>query len=99
METPNQDPRLISFSALRKSIGWLGILLPAAMLTGNFLFGNCPRRRFLLSIIMMNAHLSKAYFVITSKKKKVEPNKRRKKKKKNNQYISFLMLLLVLFSF
>ena len=41
METPNQDPRLISFSALRKSIGWLGILLPAAMLTGNYLFGHC----------------------------------------------------------
>lgn len=38
---PKDDPRLISFNTLRKSIGWLGILLPAAMLTGNLLFGNC----------------------------------------------------------
>ena len=35
------DPRIISFLTLRKTIGWLGILLPAAMLVGNFLFGNC----------------------------------------------------------
>ena len=36
-----EDPRLISFTTLRKAVGWLGILLPAAMLTGNFLFGSC----------------------------------------------------------
>ncbi|MEI7661760.1 MAG: DUF998 domain-containing protein [Bacteroidota bacterium] len=35
------DPRIISFNTLRKAIGWLGILLPAAMLAGNFLFGKC----------------------------------------------------------
>lgn len=35
------DPRLISFNTLRKTVGWLGILLPAAMLLGNFLFSNC----------------------------------------------------------
>ena len=37
----NRDPRVISFSTLRKSIGWLSILLPATMLTGNYLFGSC----------------------------------------------------------
>ncbi|MCX6318643.1 MAG: hypothetical protein NTW29_15220 [Bacteroidetes bacterium] len=36
-----EDPRLISFNTLRKSVGWLGISLPAAMLTGNLLWGNC----------------------------------------------------------
>lgn len=36
-----EDPRLISFLTLRKTIGWLGILLPAAMLVGNFLFAHC----------------------------------------------------------
>jgi hypothetical protein len=36
-----EDPRIISFNALRKAIGWLGILLPAAMLVGNFLFAQC----------------------------------------------------------
>jgi hypothetical protein len=35
------DPRLISFNTLRKSIGWFGIALPAAMLAGNYLFGSC----------------------------------------------------------
>jgi len=35
------DPRLISFNTLRKTIGWLGILLPAAMLAGNLFFGHC----------------------------------------------------------
>ena len=37
--TSTKDPRLISFNTLRKSIGWLGILLPAAMITGNYYFG------------------------------------------------------------
>ncbi|MBI1343545.1 MAG: hypothetical protein GC171_11480 [Terrimonas sp.] len=36
-----EDPRLISFNTLRKSIGWLGLLLPAAMLTGNLVFSHC----------------------------------------------------------
>ena len=35
------DPRLISFQTLRKTVGWLGISLPLAMIVGNFLFGNC----------------------------------------------------------
>jgi hypothetical protein len=38
---PPEDPRLISFNALRKSVGWLGILLPAAMLAGNLVWGEC----------------------------------------------------------
>ena len=41
MQQPTKDPRLISYNTLRKSVGWLGILLPAAMLTGNFLFSSC----------------------------------------------------------
>jgi len=36
-----EDPKVISFLTLRKTIGWLGILLPAAMLVGNFIFANC----------------------------------------------------------
>jgi uncharacterized membrane protein len=35
------DPRLISYLTLRKTIGWLGILLPAAMIAGNAVFGSC----------------------------------------------------------
>ena len=35
------DPRLISFNTLRKAVGWLGILLPAAMIVGNLFFGHC----------------------------------------------------------
>lgn len=35
------DPRLISFQTLRKSVGWLGILLPAVMIIGNLVFRNC----------------------------------------------------------
>lgn len=40
-ETIKKDPRLISFNALRKAVGWLGILLPAGLLAENFLFGHC----------------------------------------------------------
>ena len=36
-----EDPRLISFNTLRKAVGWLGILLPAAMLAGNLFLGSC----------------------------------------------------------
>jgi uncharacterized protein YjeT (DUF2065 family) len=39
----NDDPGLISFQTLRKTVGWLGISLPLAMITGNFLFGSCTR--------------------------------------------------------
>lgn len=35
------DPRLISFNTLRKAVGWLGLLLPAAMIVGNLFFGHC----------------------------------------------------------
>jgi hypothetical protein len=38
---PKEDPRLISFNTLRKSVGWFGISLPAAMLLGNFAVGHC----------------------------------------------------------
>lgn len=38
---PSPDPRLISYLTLRKTIGWLGILLPAAMILGNAVFGHC----------------------------------------------------------
>lgn len=36
-----KDPRLISYNTIRKTIGWLGILLPLAMISGNWLFGSC----------------------------------------------------------
>ena len=32
---------MISYQTLRKTIGWLGILLPAAMILGNAVFGYC----------------------------------------------------------
>ncbi|HMP99575.1 MAG TPA: hypothetical protein PKC24_07310, partial [Cyclobacteriaceae bacterium] len=37
----SSTPELISFNATRKAVGWLGILLPLALLTGSFLFGDC----------------------------------------------------------
>ena len=40
-ETNKPDPRLISFNTLRKTIGWLGILLPLALLLENFIFTDC----------------------------------------------------------
>lgn len=41
MHQPSKDPRLISFKTLVQSIGWMSVLLPAAMLVGNYLFGGC----------------------------------------------------------
>ena len=41
MRVSLQDPRLISFNTLRRSIGWLSILLPPAMLIGNYWLGDC----------------------------------------------------------
>lgn len=41
MHQPSKDPRLISFKTLVQSIGWMSVLLPAAMLVGNYLFGHC----------------------------------------------------------
>jgi hypothetical protein len=35
------DPRLISFQALRKAVGWLGISLPPAMIIGNYVLDGC----------------------------------------------------------
>lgn len=40
-QIPTKDPRIISYNALRKTIGWLGLSLPAAMVAGNYLFGHC----------------------------------------------------------
>ncbi|GAB2832408.1 hypothetical protein [Ferruginibacter profundus] len=40
-ETIKEDPRLISFNALRKTIGWLGILLPLGLLAGNYICTDC----------------------------------------------------------
>ena len=40
-EINKPDPRLISFNTLRKTIGWLGILLPLALLVENFIFTDC----------------------------------------------------------
>jgi len=37
---PNRD-MVISFRAIRKSVGWLGILLPVLVYTGTFVLGNC----------------------------------------------------------
>jgi hypothetical protein len=41
MGSPKPDPRIISFHSLIQAIGWLSVLLPAAMLVGNYLFGGC----------------------------------------------------------
>lgn len=35
------NPKLISYNTLRKTVGWLGISLPAAMLLGNYFFAHC----------------------------------------------------------
>ena len=35
------DPRLISYQALRRAVGCLGISLPFAVITGNYFFGHC----------------------------------------------------------
>ena len=43
MATVKEDPRLISFNALRKTIGWLGILLPVGLLVANLIFDDCHR--------------------------------------------------------
>jgi hypothetical protein len=40
-QQPTIDPRLISYNALRKTVGWLGILLAPAMIIGNLLFDCC----------------------------------------------------------
>jgi magnesium-transporting ATPase (P-type) len=36
-----EDPRLISFNTLRKTIGWLGILLPLSLLLACLIFSDC----------------------------------------------------------
>lgn len=41
MQTPIQKPQLIPYQTLRQLIGWLGILLPAALLAGNFFIRHC----------------------------------------------------------
>lgn len=41
MQNKKHIPELISYQTLRKTIGWLGILLPAAMIAGNAIFGLC----------------------------------------------------------
>jgi hypothetical protein len=35
------EPAVISFFTLRKAVGWLGVLLPVALIVGSFLFGTC----------------------------------------------------------
>lgn len=42
-KTGRKDPQIISFQTLRKAVGWLGVSLPPAMVTGNYLFRNCTR--------------------------------------------------------
>lgn len=37
----SETPELISFLTLRKSIGWLGCLLPFVLILGSLLFGDC----------------------------------------------------------
>jgi hypothetical protein len=56
MGVSQQDPRLISFNTLRKSIGWLSILMPPAMLAGNYLLGDCS---------YVQESLSDYYYTIT----------------------------------
>ncbi|MFN2440349.1 MAG: hypothetical protein ABR503_14195 [Chitinophagaceae bacterium] len=36
-----KNPGLIPYQTVRKAIGWLGILLPAAMIIGNLIFSTC----------------------------------------------------------
>jgi hypothetical protein len=36
-----ENPGLIPYQTVRKAIGWLGILLPAAMIIGNLIFSTC----------------------------------------------------------
>ncbi len=40
-KTTKEDPRIISFQTLRRTVGWLGIILPMAMIAGNLIFGSC----------------------------------------------------------
>ena len=37
----DEDPQVISYQTLRKTIGWLGILLPFIMIIGAWAFWNC----------------------------------------------------------
>jgi hypothetical protein len=37
----DEDPQVVSYQALRKTIGWLGILLPFVMIIGAWLFWGC----------------------------------------------------------
>lgn len=39
----SETPELISFMVLRRSIGWLGFLLPFVLILGSFLFGKCSQ--------------------------------------------------------
>lgn len=50
------DRRLISFQTLRKAVGWLGILLPLAMVAGNWLAAGC---------VCLQDSISHYYYTIT----------------------------------
>jgi hypothetical protein len=41
MQVIKEDPRIISFQTLRKTVGWLGICLPLALVLGTAIAGNC----------------------------------------------------------
>src|SRR5262245_18692248 len=40
MTNPKKDARLIGYNQLRKAVGWLGMLLPFALLIGNIAINN-----------------------------------------------------------
>jgi len=37
----SKDPQVLSYQALRRAVGWLGILLPVVLVLGSFVFGKC----------------------------------------------------------
>ncbi|MDQ3846827.1 MAG: hypothetical protein M3342_22860 [Bacteroidota bacterium] len=51
-----KSPQLISPQTLRKAIGWLGVLLPAAMIIGNSLFRQCD---------LLQSSISHYYYTVT----------------------------------
>jgi len=51
-----KHPRLIPYQTLRQAIGWLGILLPAAMIIGNWFMHNCTT---------VQSSISHYYYTIT----------------------------------
>ena len=56
MPPATKSPQLISPQTLRKAAGWLGVLLPAAMIMGNSLFRQCD---------VVQSSISHYYYTVT----------------------------------